>query len=97
MPDIQNFIGKLQLKQIERKKYRARIAQRKGNVLGSGQMFRQTSDKRTPETEKELEKELKIDIDIENREKEPTSLRAGFLIYLSISQVKIYLKAIITS
>lgn len=63
MLDIQNFIGKTTTEADRKKKYRARIAQEKGNVLGSGQMSRQTSDKRTPELE--LEKELKIDIESE--------------------------------
>lgn len=59
MLDIQNFIGKTTTEADRKKKYRARIAQEKGNVLGSGQM----SDKSTPELE--LEKELKIDIESE--------------------------------
>lgn len=63
MLDIQNFIGKTTTEADRKKKYRARIAQEKGSVLGSGQMSRQTSDKRTPELE--LEKELKIDIESE--------------------------------
>lgn len=65
MLDIQNFIGKTTTEADRKKKYRARIAQEKGNVLGSGQMSRQTSDKRTPEKEIELEKELKIEIESE--------------------------------
>ena len=95
MLDIQNFIGKTTTEADRKKKYRARIAQEKGNVLGSGQMSRQTSDKRTPETEKELEKELKIDIDIENREKEPTSLLAEFLnLFINFSSKNLSKKAI---
>lgn len=62
MLDIQNFIGKTTTEADRKKKYRARIAQEKGNVLGSGQMSRQTSDKRTPELEIELKlkKELVV-------------------------------------
>ena len=93
MLDIQNFIGKTTTEADRKKKYRARIAQEKGNVLGSGQMSRQTSDKRTPETEIELEKESKIDI--ENREKEPSSLLAEFLnLFINFSSKNLSKKAI---
>lgn len=93
MLDIQNFIGKTTTEADRKKKYRARIAQEKGNVLGSGQMSRQTSDKRTPETEIELEKELKKDI--ENREKEPSSLLAEFLnLFINFSSKNLSKKAI---
>lgn len=78
MLDIQNFIGKTTTEADRKKKYRARIAQEKGNVLGSGQMSEQTSDKRTPELELDIEKEKDIEKDIESdtdTEKEkPTSL-----------------------
>lgn len=93
MLDIQNFIGKTTTEADRKKKYRARIAQEKGDVLGSGQMSRQMSDKRTPETEIELEKELKIDI--ENREKEPSSLLAEFLnLFINFSSKNLSKKAI---
>ncbi|MDG6144009.1 phage replisome organizer protein, partial [Lactococcus formosensis] len=47
------------------------------------------------ETEIKLEKELKIDIDIENREKEPSSLLAEFLnLFINFSSKNLSKKAI---
>lgn len=95
MLDIQNFIGKTTTEADRKKKYRARIAQEKGNVLGSGQMSRQTSDKRTPETETEIELEKELKIDIENREKEPSSLLAEFInLFINFSSKNLSKKAI---
>lgn len=93
MLDIQNFIGKTTTEADRIKAYRSKINKEKALGTTEVQKSVQMYDKSTPETEIELEKELKIDI--ENREKEPSSLLAEFInIFINFSSKNLSKKAI---
>lgn len=93
MLDIQNFIGKTTTEADRIKAYRSKINKEKALGTTEVQKSVQMYDKSTPETEIELEKELKIDI--ENREKEPSSLLAEFInLFINFSSKNLSKKAI---